>query len=101
MDKITMRRDAGWNARAPGGFPCRLQAQDRQGREFIAEVPYPPGFSKSGLDQTAIIEKFHSVTAPHIDESARMRIVDAVMEFHHSRSSATLDNAIATEGSFH
>jgi 2-methylcitrate dehydratase len=94
MEKITMRRDAGWNARAPGGFPCRLQAQDRQGRD-------PPGFSKSGLDQTAVFEKFHSVTAPHLDESARTRIVDAVMEFHHSRSTATLDNAIATEGSFH
>ena len=98
MEKITMRRDAAWNARAPGGFPCTLRAKTKAGGEFIAEVPYPPGFSKNGLDQTAVIEKFHAVTAPHLDAIQRGRIVDAVLEFHHSRSTATLDNAIASSG---
>jgi 2-methylcitrate dehydratase len=98
MEKITMRRDSAWNARAPGGFPCSLLARDSRGHEFIAEAPTPPGFSKNGLDQTAVIQKFHAVTAPHLDEHARASIVDAVMELNDSRSTATLDNAIATEG---
>jgi 2-methylcitrate dehydratase len=105
MEKITMRRDAKLNVRAPGGFPCTLRAKTREGRECSVEVLYPPGFSKEGLDPNAVIEKFHAVTAPHLDQASRARIVDAVMEFHHSRSTATLDNAIAasgaTEGSSH
>ncbi|HXJ02150.1 MAG TPA: MmgE/PrpD family protein [Micropepsaceae bacterium] len=98
MEKITMRRDAGWNARAPGAFPCTLRAQTREDRDIMAEIVYPPGFSKNGLDETAVIEKFHAVTAPLIDKAARARIVDAVMEFHHSRTTAALETAIAIEG---
>ena len=30
----------------------------------IAEAPTPPGFSKNGLDQTAVFQKFHTVAAP-------------------------------------
>jgi len=98
MEKITMRRDAAWNARAPGAFPCTLRARTRAGRDIMTEIDYPPGFAKNGLDETSVIEKFHAVTAALLRDSARARIVDAVMEFHHSRTTATLDTAIAIEG---
>jgi 2-methylcitrate dehydratase len=98
MQKITMRRDAAWNTRAPGGFPCALYAYDRQGRRFAADVAYPPGFSQNGIGQNAVIEKFHAVTAPHLGRSTRERIVDAVMDFAHSRSTTALDCAIGMEG---
>jgi 2-methylcitrate dehydratase len=98
MGSIVMRRDATWNTRAPGAFPCTLRATTREGREIVVEVSHPPGFSKTGLDQTAVIEKFHAVTSPSLAPLARARIVDAVMEFHHSRSTATLDATIAIEG---
>ena len=98
MSRIVMSRDAKWNARAPGAYPCTIRARDVDGRDFIAEVPYPPGFSQSGVDEAAvIIEKFHAVAAPVL-AAARERIVDAVMEFHHSPSTTTLDAAISTQG---
>ncbi|HEY4265696.1 MAG TPA: MmgE/PrpD family protein, partial [Micropepsaceae bacterium] len=98
MEKIIMRRDPEWTMRAPGSFPCMLYAQTRRGRAFTSEVSYPPGFSKDGIGETPAIEKFHAVTAPHLRESARSQIVDAVMEFHHSRSTIALDSAIGIEG---
>jgi 2-methylcitrate dehydratase len=98
MAKIEMHRDAQWNTRAPGSFPCLLRAHEASGRTVTAEVPYPPGFSRSGLDADAVVEKFHATTAQFCDRDARARIVDAVMEFHHSRSTAPLDDAIAIEG---
>jgi 2-methylcitrate dehydratase len=98
MKKITMRRDESWNTRAPGAFPCTLRAQTRDGRELAVEVHYPPGFSKDGLDERIVMEKFHAITARLLDNSARAAIVDAVMEFHHSRTTSALDTAIAIEG---
>jgi 2-methylcitrate dehydratase len=97
MAKIVMSRNAKWNARAPGAYPCTIRVRDIDGRDLIAEVPYPPGFSQSGVDEAAIIEKFPAVAAPVLPSAARARIVDAVMELHHSPSTATLDAAIATQ----
>jgi len=98
MEKIAMSRDAGWNARAPGAFPCRLRARFPDGQQFEAEIDYPPGFSRAGLDADAVIDKFHAVTAPHLDRPARERIVDAIMEFHHSPSTGELSAAVGTQG---
>jgi 2-methylcitrate dehydratase len=98
MSRIVMSRDAKWNTRAPGAYPCTIRARDIDGREFVAEVPYPPGFSRSGVDEAAVIEKFHDVAAPVLKHPAYERIVDAVMDFHHSLSTTTLDAAISTQG---
>jgi 2-methylcitrate dehydratase len=100
MSKITMSRNANWNIRAPGAYPCTIRARDSGNREFLVEMPYPPGFSRTGLDKTVIIEKFHAIAAPIIARGARERIVDAVMAFPHSRTTAELDAAIAIEGTF-
>ena len=98
MEKIVMRRDANLNARAPGAFPCMIRARKNDGSETVAQMDYPPGYSRSGLDEAAVLEKFHAVTAPILTPGARARIADAVMDFHHARSTAELDSAIATEG---
>jgi hypothetical protein len=46
-----------------------------------------------------VTEKFHATTEATLTPDARERIVDAVMEFHHSRTTAALDTAMTTEGS--
>ncbi len=98
MSRIVMSRDAKWNTRAPGAYPCTIRARDADGREHVAEVPYPPGFSLSGVDEAAVIAKFHAVAAVVLNRTARERIVDAVMDFHHSPSTSTLDATISTQG---
>jgi 2-methylcitrate dehydratase len=98
MSRIVMSRDPGWNTRAPGAYPCTIRAHDVDGREHVAEVPYPPGFSLSGVDEPTVTGKFHAIAAPLLGPAARERIVDAVMDFHHSPSTITLDAAISTQG---
>jgi len=93
--KIVMRRDKSWNERAPGSYPCSLRITDDAGHVFEAEVPYPPGFSRNGLDRDTVFSKFHAVTEPILNPSARERIVDAVMQFDHSPSLAVLNAAIS------
>ena len=99
MEKTEMRRDAAWNARAPGTYPCTVRLWDDAGREYLAEVPYPPGFSKGLLDAKTVTDKFHAVTEAVLNKSRREQIVDAVIEFEHSRTTARLDAAITTEES--
>lgn len=79
MAKMTMVADAGWNERAPGGYPCALRIRGKDGREHVTEVAYPPGFSRNGIDEAAVLEKFHGLAAPVLDESARRRLIDAAM----------------------
>ena len=98
MEKIVMQRDAALNARAPGAFPCLLRARKSDGHEHVAACDYPPGFSRSGLDEAAVLEKFHALTAPFLPAPQRARIVDAVMDLHQARSTAALEAAIITEG---
>ena len=99
MERTVMRRDAAWNTRAPGTYPCTVRAWDETGREHVVEVPYPPGFSRDRLDAGTVLDKFHAVTEDRLDKSRRDQIVDAVMEFEHSRTTARLDAAITTEES--
>ncbi len=98
MSKVELRRDAAWNIRAPGSYPCSIRAIDTQGHEHRVEVPYPPGYSKSGLDTNTVLDKFHAVTESRLARAARARIVDTVMEFDQSPTAEDLTEAIAIEG---
>jgi 2-methylcitrate dehydratase len=98
MSRIVMRRDAAWNARAPGSYPCAIRAVDALGNEHSVDVPYPPGFSQTGLDAKIVLDKFHAVTESILDHGDRDRIVDAVMGFDRSPSAEPLNSAIAIEG---
>jgi 2-methylcitrate dehydratase len=98
MEKIVLRRDARWNTRAPGTYPCSIRASNETGRVFDVEVPYPPGFSQKGLDAAAVIEKFRAVTETVLTRDEQQRIVDRVMEFDQALCTAALDDAIAIKG---
>jgi 2-methylcitrate dehydratase len=98
MSKIVLRRDAAWNTRAPGSYPCSIRAIDAHGHEHHVEVPYPPGYSRDGLEANIVLDKFHAVTDSILARAERTRIVDAVMGFDRHESATTLSRAIAIEG---
>lgn len=98
MSKIALRRDPGWNKRAPGSYPCTIRATDLHGTEHTVEVPYPPGYSRTGLDAKIVLDKFRAVTHSILDRADRVRIESAVMEFDNHPSAETLNNTIAIEG---
>jgi 2-methylcitrate dehydratase len=93
MAKIALKRDASMNRRAEHGYPCAMRIVLNDGREHATEVPSPPGFSRNGLDESAVIDKFRTVTesVPQLNPD---RIIDAVMSLDRSPSTAALDAAI-------
>jgi 2-methylcitrate dehydratase len=98
MSKVVLRRDATWNTRAPGSYPCSIRAFDGHGHEHYVEVPYPPGYSRGGLDEKIVLDKFRAVTDSILGRADRARIENAVMDFDRHPSAETLNNAIAIEG---
>ena len=97
MEKIRMRRDHRAYPRASNPFPCAIRAWDSNRKEYVVDPVDPPGASQEGLDEAAVIMKFHANTESFIPRAARDRIVDAAMEFDQSPSSETLSAAIAIE----
>jgi 2-methylcitrate dehydratase len=94
MGKLEIVCDASLNPRAPGGFPCAMRATGTDGRSYLAEVLDPPGFSRHGIDGAAVVKKFLAITAPHLSQSARERILDAAMGLDKAASCADLTRAL-------
>ncbi len=92
MDRLELTNDPSWADRAQGSYPCGLRAIDRDGRELVADVPYPPGFARDGLTAAEVISKFHAITASHLSETARERIVAAAQTLDRA---ASLDSLMA------
>lgn len=95
MERIVMRTDPAWNARAPGSYPCAIRVVAIDGREHSVEVPYPPGYSRGGIAAADVVDKFHAVTAAALDRDRRERIVAAVLDFDRAE---TTDRLTATLG---
>ncbi len=96
MGRLEIVCDASLNPRAPGGFPCAIRAKGTDGKDYLAEVLDPPGFSRHGLDAKAVTDKFHAVTGDRLPKDARDRIVDAVMSLDRSPNVASLVAALQT-----
>jgi 2-methylcitrate dehydratase len=94
MGRLEIVCDASLNPRAPGGFPCAMRATGTDGRSYLAEVLDPPGFSRRGIDTEAVLKKFNSITAPHLNASARERIMEAAMALDKATSCEALTKAL-------
>ena len=90
MERIVMSTDATLNTRAPGTYPCVLRTTDKDGRQHTAEVLFPPGYSRGGIDQAEVVAKFHNITAPILAQSRRDRIVAAALDFDRAATTKTL-----------
>lgn len=80
MAKMVMVSDAGLNERAPGSYPCALRLLGKDGLDLRAEVGYPHGYSRDGIDEAAVVEKFHRTAGRELDQAARERVIAAVMK---------------------
>ncbi len=94
MAQLEIVNDMSWNTRVPDSYPCSLVVRTRDGQEYVVEVPYPPGFSRGRLDADTVIDKFHALTAPHLTQAARERIIEAVMALERSPSCAEVMKAL-------
>lgn len=94
MERLVMTNDAAWSARAPGSYPCALRAWDTDGRDYLSEVPYPPGFAHGGLDAADVVRKFHALTAEFLPAGTRERIVGAALGLDKAATVAELMEAV-------
>jgi 2-methylcitrate dehydratase len=97
MARLEIINDSSWNTRAPDSYPCSFAVRTEDGRKEVVEVPYPPGFSRGRLEAETVMKKFNTLTAPHLAQGARNRIVEAVMALDESASCAELMAAVASE----
>jgi len=97
MARLEIVNDSAWNGRAPDSYPCSLEVRTEDGREEVVEVPYPPGRSRGRLEAETVTKKFGALTAPHLAQPARDRIIEAAMALDESASCAELMAALATE----
>ncbi len=95
MGRLEIVCDNTLNPRSPGGFPCRMTAKGADGKDYVAEVLDPPGFSRHGLDANAVTDKFHAITTPRLPQVARDRIVDSVMALDRSPDLTGVSAALA------
>ena len=95
MNCMQMTTDAELAQRAPGSYPCLLEATANDGRSYRAEVLYPPGLSRGALARQPVVGKFHGLTESRVPRTARDRIIDAVMALDESPSLAALVKALA------
>src|SRR5262245_8888667 len=96
MARLSVVCDSSLNGRSPGAFPCAIRATGGDGRNYLAEVLDPPGFSRKGIDQRAVLDKFHSITEDRLGRGSRQRIIDAAMSLEKSASCADLMAAVAS-----
>jgi 2-methylcitrate dehydratase len=98
MARLEVVCDASLNPRAPGAFPCAIHATGTDGKTYLAEVLDPPGFSRTGIDRTVVLEKFHAITGRHLDAPAREKIVEAAMGLDRAPNVSALAAAMAQVG---
>jgi 2-methylcitrate dehydratase len=96
MARLTVVCDGTLNGRSPGAFPSAIRATGTDGRSYVAEVLDPPGFSRKGIDQQAVFDKFNSITEDRLGAGSRQRIIDAAMGLDRSASCAELTAALAS-----
>jgi len=96
MNLMDMDVDDDLNVRAPGLYPCRLEAHHRDGRFSKVEVLLPPGYSDRGLDQGTIVDKFNNLTRIHLLEHARQNIIAAVLALPEAATCGSLTTALAS-----
>jgi 2-methylcitrate dehydratase len=95
MARMEMTTDAELAQRAPGSYPCLLDATGKDGDTYRVEILFPPGFSRGGLEPEAIIAKFQGLTADRLPEATRGRIIGAVMTLDDSPSLTPMLTALA------
>jgi 2-methylcitrate dehydratase len=95
MAKLEMTTDASLNAKSPSGFPCAIHAKDRAGKDYVAEIIDPPGFSHDGIDAGGVVKKFNANNVKNLSPAARDRIIGAVVGLDKASSCAQLVDALA------
>jgi hypothetical protein len=70
-----------------------VRVRDEKGREHVSEVLLPPGYSRGGIAEQDVVDKFHSV-ADALTRTKRADIVSAVLALDRAANTDALVAAL-------
>jgi len=80
MNRIVIRSDPSWKAKAPNGFPCTVRLKTRDGRESCAEIAYADGHACNKMGKEQVVAKFHSCADGRLSIHQAEEIISAVYD---------------------
>jgi 2-methylcitrate dehydratase len=90
MNRIVITLDPEWTRRAPGGFPCTLKLETRDGKEIAVEVAFASGHARNKMSREQVIGKFRNCVERRIETAQADEIIAAVDELDHLPSIRSL-----------
>jgi 2-methylcitrate dehydratase len=99
MNRMVIRSDPGWKARAPGGFPCTVRLKTNDGRESRSEIAYANGHARNKMDKAQVIAKFKSCVHGRLTTGQADAIVSTVYDLEALPSARDLARLLAQPGS--
>lgn len=96
MGRLTTKTDERLRRLAPENFACTLEVATPTVR-LQSEILAPPGWSRDGIVEDAVIAKFHRVTKHALPENARNRIVQETLRIVDAQSVGCLAERFALD----
>ena len=96
MDRMTIRSDPAWKAKAPGGFPCTITLK-ANGREETADVAFAKGHAQNKMTRDEVIAKFRSCAARILTPTRTDDIIAAVCSLETLTSVRELTKLLGTQ----
>ena len=83
IEVIELAVEPGLAERAPGSMPSRIEVSFDDGSKVEQECLFHPGHSDPlvGLNADVVRRKFDEVTGPHLDDTRRAELAEAVLDF--------------------
>jgi 2-methylcitrate dehydratase len=78
LRRVEVRPDAELSRRFPAEHACRLRMRLRDGRLLEREKSDYEGFHSRPMSWDLVVAKFERLSAPHVEEDVRGRVIDAV-----------------------
>lgn len=86
MQRIRIVRDDELSAKYPDGIPNDLEIMTQDGRTVRERVDYPRGHWKNAMTDQEVIDKFHRMAEPYLDEGVSNRICETVLSLDKATS---------------
>jgi 2-methylcitrate dehydratase len=78
LRRVEVRPDTELSRRFPAEHACRLRLRLRDGRLLEREKSDYEGFHTRPMSRCSVVAKFERLSAPHVEEGVRERVIDAV-----------------------
>lgn len=95
-DRVSVREDAGFSARAPAELPCRIEVELEDGSALQAEGSFPIGHFRRPMPPSDVEAKFTGLATRVLPAARAARSLDWLRRLEHQSSLDGLFEAVLT-----